>query len=300
MKRFALLPFVAVLATMVICLQSCEFFKKGNGDIPNGADTMFFCAVSFHDSLTVVEAEVSQNMKVEFPQPDATGVLADSIRAYLTKTIANNYFPIFESGDTSDVSCEYKVGEEQEYLNAYARAGMSRMVAEITQMAGEGWMAGYYNDYSATVESQTDRFVTLVETHDIYTGGAHGLYVVSGQTFRKVDGHRMGWDLFDMNKKAEIVALLKESVKEYFEVETDEELEEILQLWDDPDTPENELENGLPLPSMSPYATPEGISFIYQQYEIAAYAYGLPSGILSLEKVKPVLSEEGRALLGLD
>ena len=45
--------------------------------------------------------------------------------------------------------------------------------------------------------------------------------------------------------------------------------------------------------------TRDGIAFVYQQYEIAAYACGLPSGTLSFEQVREVLSDEGRALLGL-
>ena len=289
------------MAAMALCLQSCDFFKKnGGGEGAENTDSLTFCTEMYVDSATVVDAAVSQNMKVDFPVPEATGLLADSIRAFLVEGIAANYYPMFGEEDSTANTFKYNVGEEQEFLNAYAREGMSRMVAELTQMAEDGWAMGYYNDYRASVETQTDKYVTYEIVHDIFTGGAHGLYIASGQTFRKSDGCQMGWNLFDMSKKAELVALLKEGVKDYFEVESDEELEESLQVWDDPDTPENELEFGLPLPSSQPYVTREGIAFVYQQYEIAAYACGLPSGIISFEKAKPVLSDEGRALLGLE
>ena len=178
---------------------------------------------------------------------------------------------------------------------------MSRMVAEVTRMAEEGWATGYYNNYTASISTQTEKYVTLEETHEIFTGGAHGAYIVSGLTFRTSDGARMGWNLFDMSKKAELIARLKKGVMDFLEVSTEEELQDQLQvLWDDPDTPENELEFGLPLPRAVPYVTTKGVAFIYQQYEIACYAAGLPSVVIPAEELRDLLSEEGRALLDVE
>lgn len=297
MKKSVYLP---LMAAMALCLYSCDFFKKnGGGEETESADSLTFCTVMYVDSATVVDAVVSQNMKVDFPMPEATGALADSIRAFLAEGIAANYFPMFEEEDSTETAFEYNIGEEQEYLDAYARKGMSHMVAELTQMAEDGWAVGYYNDYTASVATQTDKYVTYDIVHDIFTGGAHGLFIVHSKTFRKSDGCQMGWNLFDMSKKAELVALLKEGVKEYFEVETDEELEENLQVWDNPDTPENELEYGLPLPSQAPSVTRDGFSFVYQQYEIACYAAGLPSFTIPFDKIRNCLSQEGLELIGL-
>ena len=41
------------------------------------------------------------------------------------------------------------------------------------------------------------------------------------------------------------------------------------------------------------------LSFIYQQYEIAAYACGLPNMCLPVEKVAHLLSAEGKTLPGV-
>lgn len=296
MKKILFFSSATALVAMMFCLQSCEFFKKGGAGDTGATDSLSFCTVMYEDSMTVVDAYVSQNMRVDFPLPEATGALADTIRAYLVKAVANNYFPLYEE-DSIGKTFEYKVGDEEGYLSAYAGEGMTRMVAEVTRMAEDGWATGYYNNYTASISMQTEKFVTLEETHEIFTGGAHGAYIVSGLTFRNSDGAQMGWNLFDMSKKAEIIALLKKGVMEYLEVGTEEELQEHLQVWDDPDTPENELEFGLPLPRAVPYVTTKGVVFIYQQYEIACYAAGLPSVIIPVEELRDLLSEEGRALL---
>lgn len=301
---------VAALAVAALSFQSCDFMKKGGGGADStsvdslvSADSIAFCTVMYEDTLTL-EASISEKMKVDFPVPEAEGILADSLRAYLTDRIAHRFFPSWV-GDAPEFSFEYKVGEEQEYLSAYAAEGMKQMVDAVKSMAEEGFSAGYENDYTASVALQTRKYVTLEESYSLYTGGAHGAFIASGVTFRKSDGKRMGWDLFDMSKKAQIVALIKDELRGYFAFAegqppvSEEELMEQLQLWDDPDTPENELEYGIPLPASEPYVVRDGIAFVYQQYEIASYACGLPSGTLSFEKVRELLSEEGRALLGL-
>ena len=301
---------VAALAAAALSFQSCDFFKKGGA----GADSTFvdslqtvgelkFCTVMYEDTLTV-EATISQKMQVDFPVPAAQGVLADSIRAYLSKVVAVHYFPAW-GDNTADVHFDYTVGGEQEYVSAYAAAGMEQMVKEVKSMAEEGFASGYENGFTVSMALQTDRYVTFDESYSVYTGGAHGSFFASGVTFRKSDGRQMGWNLFDMSKKAQIVALIKDELRKYFAFEegqppvSEEELMDQLQLWDNPDTPENELEFGIPLPGTEPYVTRDGIAFVYQQYEIAAYACGLPSGTLSFEQVREVLSDEGRALLGL-
>ena len=111
--------------------------------------------------------------------------------------------------------------------------------------------------------------------------------------------------MFDQTKKAELQALLIKGVKSYFNafaedsVMTDEQLYEYLLLFDDPETPENEGTT-LPMPKTAPAIIGGELSVIYQQYEIAAYACGLPSFTLTMEEVRPLLNAEGRAFFGLE
>ena len=71
----------------------------------------------------------------------------------------------------------------------------------------------------------------------------------------------------------------------------------MLILYDNPDTEENELEFGLPLPATDPWLTKKGVSFIYQQYEIAPYAAGMPSFVLAYDDIRPYLTEDAAKML---
>ena len=68
---------------------------------------------------------------------------------------------------------------------------------------------------------------------------------------------------------------------------SEEELKEHLQL-------EGDL---IPLPVWTPYPTPEGLCFVYQQSEIASYADGMPAFTLPFDEVQPYLTPEARAIL---
>ena len=140
------------------------------------------------------------------------------------------------------------------------------------------------NGLEVKMECNTDDFITLTYGYSVYSGGAHGGYMCDGATFNKADGRRLGWNVIDLSKKDKLIALIREGLKEYFEVKTDAELDEMLQLYDDPDTPEDEAAT-LPLPKTEPYLTEKGMVFIYQQYEIACYAAGLPTCIIPFEKM---------------
>ena len=68
---------------------------------------------------------------------------------------------------------------------------------------------------------------------------------------------------------------------------SEEELKEHLQL-------EGDL---IPLPAWTPYPTADGLCFVYQQYEIASYADGMPAFTLPFDEVQPYLTPEARAIL---
>ena len=89
-------------------------------------------------------------------------------------------------------------------------------------------------------------------------------------------------------------AMLKEGVRSYFaefseDPLTEEELSEQLNGVDDI--------NKIPLPQYAPYFSERGLEFIYQQYEIASYAVGMPSFCIPYDKVLPYLTKEAAELI---
>ena len=112
---------------------------------------------------------------------------------------------------------------------------------------------------------ETDKFVTYEMKKYEDMGGAHGGTFISGMTFRKSDGRRVEWDLFTKSMQD----VIKKGLNTYM----------------------------LPLPATPPVFTKEGVLFTYQQYEIAAYAAGLPSFIVPYDEAKSLMNTTGKNLL---
>ena len=139
-------------------------------------------------------------------------------------------------------------------------------------------------------EYETDRVVSYLVTTYEFTGGAHGFEDCRGITFRRSDGRQIGLNVLNERRGDEDWGtMMRDGLKEYFEVETDSALEEVLQSGD---------AVLLPLPQSEPYFTKDGLAFVYQQYEIAAYAYGRPHFVIPYDKLRPYLNATGRRLFG--
>ncbi len=303
MNKRNLYGVAATLVGACALFSSCQSCQNPSGGTTETADTLVMESFSYVDTVSVISCHVYQRLDVECPVQNDTTVLADSLREWLVKSVEDHYMPLLGdspeffhySGDRRDLA---KVVKDA------GKTGVTRMSDELKEMAGEGFETEYSNDFEARLCYQTDRFATMQTKYDIYTGGAHGAYFYKATTFRRSDGAEMGWNMLDLSQKAKIVGLLKEGIKEYVstadnEVKTDEQLFESLMLWDDPETPENELEFGLPLPATPPCLLSDGMFFCYQQYEIAPYALGLPMVTIPFDVIAPLLSAEGRELLGL-
>ena len=148
-------------------------------------------------------------------------------------------------------------------------------------------------DFNLGKMYETDRFVVFNSSDYIYLGGAHGGVIGQGSpTFDKKDGHLVKQFLRD-DALEPMQSLMIAGLVDYF---SDEEgsinadnLRDYLFL-------DNET---IPFPAWTPHPAKEGLCFVYQQYEIAAYAAGMPSFIIPFEAVKPFLTDEAADLLNL-
>lgn len=150
-------------------------------------------------------------------------------------------------------------------------------------------------DYNTEVKNyirlryQTDKYVTFEHESYFTSGGAHGTGQTICATFRKDDGRKFGWDMF--SNYDNLQSAIKQGLKEYFNVATDLELEEHLQL------PEDNTINSLPMPSTDPWLTPNGITLHYNAYEIACYAEGEPTFTIPFSKIKNCLTSSATDLI---
>lgn len=159
-------------------------------------------------------------------------------------------------------------------------------VDKLNSISSEGVPDYAELSYSVRMEKifETDKVVTYGLTIDTDLGGAHPQSMELGATFSKADGKRLTWDMVSSEGMTGLKHVVKEMLKDYFNAKTDDELMNCVQ------GVENVSE--IPLPKMPPYMTEEGFVVMYQQYEIAAYAMGMPGDTIPYKVIKPYLTDE--------
>lgn len=221
-------------------------------------------SVSFEKKDSIAEVSIYADFPTTAPQSIKT-----AISEYIIEFLGAEYMGSLENGDS--------------IVNYYGRKEYNYLVNEFKETEGE---TPLMVDHKFNKIRETRKYVTYVAVNDVYMGGAHGFSIVQGATFRKADGRKFNNDMLVGVYKDEFRALLKKGLKEYFGMPkmTDDDLKKLLILNDPYDV------DFLPLPQNPPYITAKGLTFVYQQYEIAAYAAGLPSFTIPFDEIKPYLT----------
>ncbi len=128
-------------------------------------------------------------------------------------------------------------------------------------------------------------------------GGAHGGAVGLTQTFDRNSGVSLTYaNSFLPSRRTELLELIRNGLwEQYFKDNfgdagndgSEVSLRDALLI--DPDT--------LPLPACPPDFRSDGVAFSYQQYEIACYAAGMPSCVISYDSLEPLMTPWVRDLL---
>lgn len=222
------------------------------------------------DSIKTKDYVVRVSMEADFPKKSDAAV-ANSIQEWISEQLGNTYSGAYAKGKNM---LKHYVGKQLKELDAWENG-----------MPGE-----IYYDVRIRKIYETDLLVTYEYAMEGYFGGAHGARVVQGVTFRKMDGRRMDWSIFLNDKSTEVLTMITEAIqKQYFQMEDKKEFHQQLLI--------DEYQELLPRPMSYPMYVQDGIRITYDQYEIAPYAAGIPSCVLSYVAVKPLLSVTGQLLL---
>lgn len=129
-----------------------------------------------------------------------------------------------------------------------------------------------------------------------YRGGAHPLSGTSYTIFDlKNKRTLLPNDIFKKDAKEKLTSLVAKGLYQYFKVKDFAGLKENLLLY--PDTIKSLSQ--LPLPVTAPAFTKEGVLFVYQQYEIACYAAGMPTTVIPYKDLAECFTPAVKELLGL-
>ena len=277
---------------------------------PSGGKDLQTETLNYEDS----KAHADLSIKVELPVA-GQGAAADRIRASLTEVMdgqlshigsyeEERLFPAFE-GDFSKTESlvMYYRDKALEAIGQLSQEDYDERVNSIEENDGltDGQrkeiladMPGWEYDFSLLKDRETDRYVVFLSQDYVYLGGAHGGVVGrGGLTFDKKEGALMEKMVDSANLDA-VQPLLRKGLSQYF---SDNEMEVA------PEELDNSLflETGvIPFPAWTPYPSEEGLVFTYQQYEIAAYAAGMPEFTVPYADILPYLTPEAKALLDLE
>lgn len=245
---------------LATCLASCIERKTENGKV--GIDTLIF---------NKKDTNANIGLKVEFPVTD-NKVLENAITEFIIEELGGTYNDDLING------------------NAIIKYYGNTLYNEITNEAKE--FGDEYNpslEYSQSIIKihETKLYVTYIADTYVFMGGAHGTSTKAGCTFRKNDGRRFSYNMLHNTERAEFKQMIKQGLRKYFanlgtEITDDETLASML-------ITESDV-NYLPLPESEPYLTDQGVVFIYQQYEIAPYAAGMPKFTISYRDIMPYLT----------
>lgn len=264
------------------------------------SDSSKYANISIKAVLPVAKDSVSQVIR-----DSLVNIIGNSIRSYQGSQMEDSKPLIAKyNGDEKDAKSmlDYYSKAVSKLLNSQAKEDYDERVKyweEDTTLTEEQrkefkedvtpW--DYSMDVTKTSEDPT--FVVFNDTEYAYIGGAHGgVFGWGGITFRFSDGSIVK-DFLKDNVLKDMQPLLKKGLKEYFNENADEKIKTDQQLMEQLMLPE-ESKGLIPLPAWtpSPDEKGKGLVFTYQQYEIACYAVGMPSFVLTWEELKPFLRED--------
>jgi len=234
--------------------------------------------------LAVVAGSCGQATKkqVEVTETDNFVNVSDSLK--INKSLIYYFdakIPVFDS--ITDISLlENIYAPTKISTDDYSKNGLQKALSALkeqyfseTKAADwdeEGNFDSIDDQINMNVFSKTDNFMTIIYTHEGYAGGAHGF-------------HRETYKMFDLKNSNPV--LLENIIKN----STDEIWSRILKdklLANDEEIYEMLLVDTIPL-NDNFYFDNKGITFVYNQYEIAAYAAGVIYIQIPFEEIRKLL-----------
>lgn len=207
---------------------------------------------------------------VQVPKAEQAPVLARAVMEWVNEDCLDGE----DDGDMTDVKA---------MVDGYVKR---RTTGDDFKTQGGGTL-----DFSVRKVFENDKLVTFLYENYVYMlGAAHGMGSVKGATFRKTDGKIFGWNMF--RHGADLQPLLNQGLKKYFNVTTDEELDENLLVQDDLYSA-----HYLPHPGTAPWIDKDGVVLMYQSYEVAPYSGGKPTVVIDMKDAEKYLTTTMNKLL---
>ncbi|MDE7388853.1 MAG: DUF3298 and DUF4163 domain-containing protein, partial [Muribaculaceae bacterium] len=257
---------------------------SGNSAQPEADASFSTDSVSIRDSVIVSHSKATVEIRGLYPSAGPQALL-DSTRMWLAGRLCAG------AGYTNFVipSADSFPADGNGLITAVADSLCTMAAADFEGFMADSIFTNYEFSYSFAPRFMTDSILTYSFNGYGYMGGAHGGTQAVGQTFAVADGHMLTFtNSFRSDKTDELLTLIKQGLwEQYFSNDGASSFAECLLI--DPDS--------MTLPAAAPEFIADGVAITYGQYEIACYAAGMPSCILSYDVIRPLLTPETARLI---
>jgi hypothetical protein len=173
----------------------------------------------------------------------------------------------------------------ERYRNAYLTEYKSLeddYKKDIAEDSTDGLWYNYYESKNNEITFNKTNIISYSVVMDCYTGGAHGSKGCANHVIDLKSGNRIKEeDIFADNFQNELSKIIIDALVQKFELESVAQLEEAKEIFN-----VNEI-----LPNNNFLVDNSGITYTYNEYEIAPYAVGIIDVSLPFHKIKHLLKK---------
>lgn len=291
MKRFRYMRFTLVAAGMALmAFAGCKSGPAKSGTAAAEQDSVQQTAAFATDSIAYCEQKDSTlkcSVVVDYPSGDDS--LSVGVRRYVAGELARLFLPTMQEEDEPAAVFKGAKEDGKALVDFYGKLNFGYLKSQYAELKDFG-IAGLSYDLSIRKTGETDRYLTYETSCYVFLGGAHGSAVCYPVNIVRSTGRVLAATVDTLKQKA-LQPILRRGVKEYISKAEnrrikDRDLQNMLF-----------VEHGIiPLPTTVPVLTPEGLRFVYQQYEIGPYALGMVEFTVPYADVKSCLTKEAAEL----
>lgn len=292
MKRFGYIRFTLVAAGMALmALAGCKSGPEKSGTTAAAEqDSVQQTAAFVTDSIAFCEQKDSTlkcSVVVDYPSGDDS--LSVGVRRYVAGELARLFLPTMQEEDEPAAVFKGAKADGKALVDFYGKLNFGYLKSQYAELKDFG-IAGLSYDLSIRKTGETDSYLTYETSCYVFLGGAHGSAVCYPVNIVRSTGRVLAATVDTLKQKA-LQPILRRGVKEYISKAEnrkikDRDLQNMLF-----------VEHGIiPLPTTVPVLTPEGLRFVYQQYEIGPYALGMVEFTVPYADVKSCLTPEAAEL----
>lgn len=291
MKRFRYMRFTLVAAGMALmALAGCKSGPAKSGTAAAEQDSVQQAAAFATDSIAFCEQKDSTlkcSVVVDYPSGDDS--LSVGVRRYVAGELARLFLPTMQEEDEPAAVFKGTKEDGKALVDFYGKLNFGYLKSQYAELKDFG-IAGLSYDLSIRKTGETDRYLTYETSCYVFLGGAHGSAMCYPVNIVRSTGRVLAATVDTLKQKA-LQPILRRGVKEYISKAEnrkikDRDLQNMLF-----------VEHGIiPLPTTMPVLTPEGLRFVYQQYEIGPYALGMVEFTVPYADVKSCLTPEAAEL----